>query len=531
MGVDGYNTSYHRYPGVIINIDIYNITIAFIKQTVSAFPLSYLIAKNFSSPLPNIDDVIRSFDIIAIIIASIFFFLSVFVLKYVQREISEEKITRLDLRHLSIIGLLVLILPGILVSLSSKYQKELYWGVGYLPVYISYFGVAIIIICAIILILNNKIIYNKILIKIIIISMVISLTGALTYTSNENVIENLNQEWLYPRLIIEDALNDGLFKFVPDDSILLVDSSNPLWEQPSFYLMHSGVRLRSVESNGAMSKRYLSDFLPHATFISNNSGINFIHFPKSNNIFYLRYGSQSRCGGYALLGKIIDLVASNKSLNLVTAKDVYIYVFQQNGFNPTNEICVEGYRLVNKSTQSYGPFILTENELKLVSSGKEWKIFSMPEYDSVVDVSTLNIYSVYSYSSSGRFGSPEKYDLKIIDGFWGIEDWSGTPTRWMNADSILSVTSRENCTANLSLRVISFYRNRTLAITANGAPAAQVAVPISFINLNLPIVLAKGANIISLHALGGCERPIDKPELNNFDPRCLSMAVQNLIVS
>jgi len=530
-----YNTSYSRYIGIVPNLNVKEIVITFVKQNVAAFPLSYQIPKYLSRPPHNLNDIMGLFNTASIIIAVIYFSLSVIILKYVNREISEKKISVLDVRCLSIIGLLVLILPSVLVSLSSKYQKELYWGVGYLPVYISYFGVAIVIICIILFTLVKITPYNKnvILISMILIAMILSITGALTYTNNGAVIESLNQNWLYPRLIIEDALNDGLFKFVPDDSILLVDSSNPWWEQPGFYLMHSGVRLKSVESNGAQSKQYLSDKLPDATLISSNGGVYSFRFSKSDNVFYLRYGSQSSGDGYAVLGVITDLLASNTSLNIVTASqdNVYIYVRQQNILHPANEICVEGYWLMNDSNINYEPFRFEEDELKLISSGKEWKLFSIPGDGQIVDVGSLNIYSIYNSKQNSIFGFPKNYDLNLIKGFWGIEDWSGAPTSWMKADAILSVTSRENRTTNLSLRVVSFYRNRTLVISSDGAPDAQVAVPTNFINVSVPMHLAKGVNAVRLHVSEGCERPSDKPELGNPDSRCLSVAVQNIKVT
>jgi len=50
-------------------------------------------------------------------------------------------------------------------------------------------------------------------------------------------------------------------------------------------------------------------------------------------------------------------------------------------------------------------------------------------------------------------------------GFFGIENWSGTPTSWMPAEATILVNSSENRTAILSLRAAkSFYSNRTLEL-------------------------------------------------------------------
>lgn len=120
--------------------------------------------------------------------------------------------------------------------------------------------------------------------------------------------------------------------------------------------------------------------------------------------------------------------------------------------------------------------------------------------------------------------------MDYLNGFYDIENWSGTPTRWMQANATLLLNSSEDRTANLSLNAQNFYHNRTLEIYS-GVPAAQVAVPTSFIKVSVPIHLVKGGNTVQFHVSEGGERPSDIKELNNPDDRCLSVAVQNLIVT
>ena len=123
------------------------------------------------------------------------------------------------------------------------------------------------------------------------------------------------------------------------------------------------------------------------------------------------------------------------------------------------------------------------------------------------------------------------YSIEDWSGFYSIEDWSGIPTYWMKADASIVVNSPENRTATLGLNALSFYRNRTLEISSNGVHLARVAVPTGFVNVSVPMHLAKGANTIRLHVPDGCERPCDIKELNNADSRCLSIAVQNVRVT
>jgi hypothetical protein len=121
--------------------------------------------------------------------------------------------------------------------------------------------------------------------------------------------------------------------------------------------------------------------------------------------------------------------------------------------------------------------------------------------------------------------------LNYLTGFHDIENWSSTPFRWMQANATLLVYSSEVRAAKMSLNAYGFYRNRTLEIFCNGVSAVRVAVPTSFIDISVPIRLAKGVNTVRLHVPEGCERPSDLSVLNSVDSRCMSVAVQNFTVT
>jgi hypothetical protein len=153
----------------------------------------------------------------------------------------------------------------------------------------------------------------------------------------------------------------------------------------------------------------------------------------------------------------------------------------------------------------------------VVSDNKRLYFFDMTKYKQQIKTNS-------SYNNNIHVG--------FNSGWHGIEDWSGTSTRWMQADAELVAFSPDNRTSALRMRAASFYRNRTLEVSSGGVLAAQIAVPSDrFINVSVPIHLIKGTNTVSLHVPEGCDRPSDKPELNNIDSRCLSVAVQNLTVT
>jgi len=359
-----------------LNPMVYIITLA--KQTTAAFPLSYSMVHKI--------DLKVLFSGISPFIAGLYFLFYLIISNAVVNELFMLRKSYFNIKLFSIFGLFLLILPGALVALSPKYQHELSWGTGYLPVYISYFGLMIITLCAIYKI-YNKLYINKRYISFLtlVFALIFSLTGSITYASNVSALNELNDAQLYPRIIIEDGLEDGLFKFVPDDAVLLTDPSHE-WDQPGFYLMNSGVRLGYV--GNPLWEGYLSDKLPKAAFngyFNNRLGYN---FSNTDNIFYLRYFSVSKREGYAVLGKVRELLASTKTLDRVTISNIYIYIHH----DPCQKQSLSvKYFHANVQRQQGRLINLGETNASLVSSGEDWELYSIDGDDLLIDAESLHI--------------------------------------------------------------------------------------------------------------------------------------------
>ena len=122
--------------------------------------------------------------------------------------------------------------------------------------------------------------------------------------------------------------------------------------------------------------------------------------------------------------------------------------------------------------------------------------------------------------------------LEDRSGFYHFENPSGTPIRWMKADATFFVRSFENCSAALSLKAKSFYRNRTLEVYAGNELLTRAAIPCEgFVEITTSVCLVEGINAFRLRVPEGCERPCDKPELKSSDERYLSVAIQNMTLA
>ena len=149
------------YPGVNFSFDFIRICRAFGIQLFSAVPLSYLVAYPHSQPykiLQMLFHFTETFSIYHIFILVLFAGLLIYswkiyftssVLATDKKSVSDmsDKLVKQTsiiktpyLRDFILIGLALWIPPAAIMSLSERYQVEMQWGLGYLPVYIQLYG-------------------------------------------------------------------------------------------------------------------------------------------------------------------------------------------------------------------------------------------------------------------------------------------------------------------------------------------------------------------------------------------------------
>ncbi len=227
---------------------------------------------------------------------------------------------------------------------------------------------------------------------------------------------------------------------------------------------------------------------------------------------------------------------SNATLQVNSSEDRTITLsLQAQSFyhNRTLEV-YRGDELLTKAAVPTNGLVEIEAPVHLVKGTNALRLRVPEGCERPSDIKELNSTDARCLSVAIQniaLGERKSGQLKYHTGFYDAENWFGTPTRWMQAKSTLLVNSSENRTATLNLNAASLYRNRTLEISSGGAPVAQVVVPARFINVSVPLQLAKGANTVQFHVREGCERPSEIKVLNSSDNRCLSVAVQNLIVT
>lgn len=193
------------------------ITVA--KQLYAAVPLSYhrfcneRLGNIFQTDFIMILKTAKIQDFIAVLV---FIIISFWCLKG-KWKIKNEKC-------LLSIALVLLLGPALLVGISIKYQKELIWGIGYLPVYLEYFGLVLILFLIIGWLLDELKKEKLRYIVAALCSFVFGFILLIQLQDNRAVIEVLNDGYLYSRELLDESVERGVFSKLDDGSILIVEN-------------------------------------------------------------------------------------------------------------------------------------------------------------------------------------------------------------------------------------------------------------------------------------------------------------------
>lgn len=121
------------------------------------------------------------------------------------------------------IGFSLLVAPALLIGISTKYQRELYWGIGNLVVYLEYFGITLLLILIFGGLLN--LLKNRIARRIVaaVLSLGLGFTIFVLMQDNRTIIGFKNEEY-YPLKVIDEGAERGYFSELEDDSVFVIDN-------------------------------------------------------------------------------------------------------------------------------------------------------------------------------------------------------------------------------------------------------------------------------------------------------------------
>ena len=139
--------------------------------------------------------------------------------------------------ELSIIALCLIFITPVFIAISSKYQLALTWGTGYLPVYYSYFGVALVLAA---LFSSATECFVSLRLPVVI---VVAILITANFLVNRNVIDKMDEVHFEPQKSLAQALESGLLDKLHDGDSLKFESPVYQFMDRAFVYRHSGRKL------------------------------------------------------------------------------------------------------------------------------------------------------------------------------------------------------------------------------------------------------------------------------------------------
>jgi len=331
---------------------------------------------------------------------------------------------------LVVLGSGLLILPNMLISLSPRYQAETSWGIGYLPVYLSYFGVALLLLAliyglfrlaanaersvaialssVITLALAAGVAYAGVVNQaslapaVFLVAVIYSLfrlaasaersvavalptvltlalvagmayAGVVNHANNGIAVETGNVYVWYPRVAVAAAMQRGLFAGVPADSTVVIDGSEPAWDTqgvPPFFTGQAGVRVTSMVTV-AKAVETMRATTPSST---SADGAATYPVPSQSDVYYLTYRSAWSGNGYAMLGRVRELTVAASGALSVQMEPVRLYMSAA-PLSASTPSLLHGPHAPGLATTSPTELGIDPNEMAVVASGSDWSLF------------------------------------------------------------------------------------------------------------------------------------------------------------
>lgn len=221
---------------------INNIPATYLKQLIAPLPGSYYLA----IVSQQIDVGVLWHMVLDSSLSGILFW-SCFIACIISLNSSKLKAIHIDARIYKL-GLALFFLPSLLISFSERYQNEMYWGVGYLPIYFQYFGLAILF--TILLVWLTKAHKFIVLFCSIICSVIIALFITFNWTLNVQVANAMNARWWsQPSLKAQVAREPWFFAKLHDGDVVEIDSISDSIDGALIYML-SGIRVNIPKERG-----------------------------------------------------------------------------------------------------------------------------------------------------------------------------------------------------------------------------------------------------------------------------------------
>jgi uncharacterized membrane protein HdeD (DUF308 family) len=217
----------------------------------------------------------------------------------------------------------LLLLPGVLISLSPKYQAPalVHWGHPYLPVYASVFGAAALISGGLWLALRRTRRSRAWVVVAALIVIASVFVGVADFGNDESVASGFAVLYVSRRHIEERALALGLMKDVPDGAAVVTGGGD--WESAEFYRVNAGKAVGPLLTPTGPTP----GLLDYATSSRQTANGTEYQFGASRPLYLILFSGSSPNNGYVGLGRVDSLtVGPDGKVSLGPSRPTRIYL-------------------------------------------------------------------------------------------------------------------------------------------------------------------------------------------------------------
>lgn len=282
-------------------------------------------------------------------------------------------------RLLFYFGLILWAFPALLIAVSGHRDNIIGGGlgVGYLPVYIQYFGVFFVFLSIFSLIAcklglgpvaqtgvilsgrteqpNRSDLVTSVIRHFIVTlaTVLVAITSIVHLGQNRYVIEKTNQVWNYPRRVTESALRFGLFKELPNEFMLSLNDRYA-FDHYWFFSTHSRKKVHTTNSTG------MADLFIKGTKNQIGPTPRYIKFESLSLPTYLltyQFDPEKGRKGFVYLAKLAEASYDfqTKSITSLKADSLRIFDYQRNtieAHQPPPGVSIDFFKLMKVSSES-----------------------------------------------------------------------------------------------------------------------------------------------------------------------------------
>ncbi|MHA1280148.1 MAG: hypothetical protein ACTSQ8_23390 [Candidatus Helarchaeota archaeon] len=480
----------NSYSGSTINFDLFLTALATIKQMVATIPLSNFMVNNWGQYGTIIP---KSFLISSITLGDTLSVILFLIVVFLIFKTTEEKF-RIDLKNtglFSVLGLLIVLLPSGLMGLSARYQNEIRWGAGHIPVYIQYFGLIILLVAVYILVREGikkfdtkKIVIGSINILMVVLSVFILLANQQYGRAQMNNYDNA----MYNNVLaLQYSLEDGVIGDISEDVLIINSQVVPTYLSSSeyssyFFGTYSKKRLESVVYIDDFSDRLIDDYKAQGKLFGT------IDYTPTKSTYIVRTNRET-INGVIYIGRVQNMTIDldNRKIARYEIDELRIYAM-----NAVSSKFVSLYEKIDGLSYVH-TFYLIEPNLK--NNGTRGSTYKFVFNHSVVDFySTCLVYDIDNIEPEfyNVEIQPQRIDLDapvvvgnnqntsgfLTNGWSGLEAWGiWSEGDWAELNMKLNEVPDSDLLVTFEVNIFAPKGNLNFSILVNGVSVDDFSLP------------------------------------------------------